>query len=81
VIDDSATILAQRAGVSRATAARLFQRLGYPSFKAAQQSLEKQHTGLGPTSQAHVNGVRRPEARRQVAPCATLPGDEPQGIR
>ena len=42
VIDNSATTLAQRAGVSKATAARLFQRLGYPSFKAAQRSLKEQ---------------------------------------
>jgi len=41
VIDNSATTLADRAGVSKATAARLFQRLGYPSFKAAQKGLRE----------------------------------------
>ena len=34
---ESATALAQRAGVSKATAARLFQRLGYLGFKDAQR--------------------------------------------
>lgn len=33
----SATELSQRAGVSNATTARFFQRLGYPSFKTAQK--------------------------------------------
>jgi DNA-binding MurR/RpiR family transcriptional regulator len=42
LIDNSATVLAERAGVSKATAARLFRRLGYPSFKAAQRSLREQ---------------------------------------
>jgi len=31
--------LAQRAGVSKATAARLFRRLGYPGYKAAQREI------------------------------------------
>jgi DNA-binding MurR/RpiR family transcriptional regulator len=64
VIDDSATTLAQRAGVSKATAARLFQRLGYPSFKAAQQSLKAQRAGpvpvrYGPALSRHAG--KRPE--------------------
>ncbi len=48
VMDDSATTLAQRAGVSKATAARLFQRLGYPSFKAAQKSLKAERAEPAP---------------------------------
>lgn len=48
VIDNSATALADRAGVSKATAARLFQRLGYPSFKAAQKGLKEAHAAPMP---------------------------------
>ncbi len=48
VIDSSATALATRAGVSKATAARLFKRLGYPSFKAAQRSLREQQAEPAP---------------------------------
>jgi len=38
IVDQSATQLASRAAVSKATAARLFKRLGYPSFKTAQRA-------------------------------------------
>lgn len=38
IYENSATQLAARAGVSKATAARFFKRLGYASFKAAQRS-------------------------------------------
>lgn len=64
VIDNSATTLAQRAGVSKATAARLFQRLGYPSFKAAQKGLKEARAEpvpvrYGPALQRHAG--KRPE--------------------
>jgi DNA-binding MurR/RpiR family transcriptional regulator len=64
MIDNSATTLAQRAGVSKATAARLFQRLGYPSFKAAQKGLREARAEpvpvrYGPALQRH--GGKRPE--------------------
>lgn len=47
----SATELAARARVSKATAARFFRRLGYPGFKAAQREAapEGAWTGPGPT--------------------------------
>lgn len=38
ILTSSATQLAARAGVSKATAARFFKRLGYASFRAAQRS-------------------------------------------
>ncbi|MGH6896695.1 MAG: MurR/RpiR family transcriptional regulator [Geminicoccaceae bacterium] len=38
IVEQSATNLAARAAVSKATAARLFKRLGYPSFKTAQRA-------------------------------------------
>ncbi len=38
IVEQSATLLASRAQVSKATAARLFKRLGYPSFKTAQRA-------------------------------------------
>jgi len=64
VIDNSATTLAARAGVSKATAARLFQRLGYPSFKAAQKGLKEARAEpvpvrYGPALQRHAG--KRPE--------------------
>lgn len=64
VIDNSATTLAGRAGVSKATAARLFQRLGYPSFKAAQKGLKEQRAEpvpvrYGPALRHHAG--KRPE--------------------
>jgi DNA-binding MurR/RpiR family transcriptional regulator len=38
IVEQSATDLAARAAVSKATAARLFKRLGYPSFRTAQRA-------------------------------------------
>jgi len=38
ILNNSATQMAAQAGVSKATAARFFKRLGYPSFKAAQRT-------------------------------------------
>ena len=40
--NEAATDLARHAGVSKATAARFFKRLGYASFKAAQQEVREQ---------------------------------------
>ncbi|GEO42883.1 hypothetical protein SAE02_70310 [Skermanella aerolata] len=37
----SASMLSVRAGISKATTARFFQRLGYPSFKSAQKEARK----------------------------------------
>ncbi|WP_108660314.1 MurR/RpiR family transcriptional regulator [Acuticoccus kandeliae] len=45
---ESATDLAQRAGVSKATAARLFQRLGYLGFKDAQKGAPKERPSAAP---------------------------------
>jgi DNA-binding MurR/RpiR family transcriptional regulator len=46
---DTATSLAAGAGVSKATAARFFKRLGYPSFKVAQrEAREKKAVPLAP---------------------------------
>lgn len=42
VRNEAATDLARAAGVSKATAARFFRRLGYASFKAAQQEVRQQ---------------------------------------
>lgn len=64
MIESSATSLALRAGVSKATAARLFQRLGYPSFKAAQKSLKEQRDAPVPVRYGPGLGrltERRPE--------------------
>jgi DNA-binding MurR/RpiR family transcriptional regulator len=64
LMDNSATVLADRAGVSKATAARLFRRLGYPSFKTAQKSLREQRAEPVPVrygpALAHPPG-KRPE--------------------
>ncbi|MGI9505552.1 MAG: MurR/RpiR family transcriptional regulator [Geminicoccaceae bacterium] len=46
VIEQSAAKLAERAAVSKATTTRFFQRLGYPSFKAAQRTAREQ--GIDP---------------------------------
>lgn len=48
ILDSSATQLAERAGVSKATAARFFKRLGYASFKAAQRSAREQGVNAMP---------------------------------
>lgn len=42
--NEAASDLARHAGVSKATAARFFKRLGYASFKAAQQEVRAQAT-------------------------------------
>ncbi|MEZ5934141.1 MAG: MurR/RpiR family transcriptional regulator [Alphaproteobacteria bacterium] len=42
VVEHSAARLAERATVSKATTTRFFQRLGYPSFKAAQKAAREQ---------------------------------------
>lgn len=52
--------LAERAGVSKATAARLFRRLGYPGFKAAQREMR-----AGPGS---APGNAAPEGARPAVP-------------
>jgi len=44
VVEQSAAQLAERATVSKATTTRFFQRLGYPSFKAAQKTAREQGT-------------------------------------
>lgn len=49
ILDNSATELAAQAGVSKATAARFFRRLGYPSFKAAQKSVREHGVSVLPT--------------------------------
>jgi DNA-binding MurR/RpiR family transcriptional regulator len=45
---DTATSLAATAGVSKATAARFFKRLGYPSFKVAQREAREKSVPLVP---------------------------------
>ncbi|MEM0906532.1 MAG: MurR/RpiR family transcriptional regulator [Pseudomonadota bacterium] len=50
---ESATALARRAGVSKATAARLFQRLGYLGFKDAQRQRDD-----GPAAAAAITRQR-----------------------
>lgn len=45
--NEAATDLARNAGVSKATAARFFKRLGYASFKAAQQEVRAQGEAPG----------------------------------
>lgn len=50
--------LAARAGVSKATAARLFRRLGYPGYKAAQREVrEIRHTLPGGSAPGGVPGA------------------------
>jgi DNA-binding MurR/RpiR family transcriptional regulator len=44
IVDQSATQLAARATVSKATAARFFKRLGYASFKSAQRATRERGT-------------------------------------
>jgi DNA-binding MurR/RpiR family transcriptional regulator len=41
----SATEISEKAGVSKATTARFFRRLGYPSFKAAQAAARTKAEG------------------------------------
>ena len=56
--------LAERAGVSRATAARLFRRLGYSGFKAAQREMRRPRLGsrgiVPPVSDAGAAAVSSP---------------------
>jgi DNA-binding MurR/RpiR family transcriptional regulator len=47
----SASELAQKAGVSKATTARFFQRLGYPSFKTARSAVRDAPAGSRATDQ------------------------------
>lgn len=44
----SASELSARAGASKATTARFFKRLGYPSFKTAQKEAKRQEEGPSP---------------------------------
>ena len=44
---ENAGSLAERAGVSKATAARLFRRLGYAGYKAAQREARAEEEGAG----------------------------------
>jgi DNA-binding MurR/RpiR family transcriptional regulator len=56
VLDQSASELAVRAGVSKATAARFFKRLGYSSFRAAKhdaRSLAGPQRGIAPAPTGH----------------------------
>ena len=46
IVEQSATQLAKRADVSKATAARFFRRLGYPNFKTAQKAAREE--GIDP---------------------------------
>jgi len=58
--------LAGRAGVSKATAARLFRRLGYPGYKAAQRELRTARAappaGASPAAPAHASTAPSPSA-------------------
>jgi DNA-binding MurR/RpiR family transcriptional regulator len=54
--NEAATDLARNAGVSKATAARFFKRLGYASFKAAQQEVREQAVAAREAAQAPIRG-------------------------
>ncbi|SFI51991.1 MurR/RpiR family transcriptional regulator [Albimonas pacifica] len=54
---ENAGSLAERAGVSKATAARLFRRLGYVGYKAAQRAARE---GSAPAVAAPVEGAAAP---------------------
>jgi DNA-binding MurR/RpiR family transcriptional regulator len=65
----AASALAERAGVSKATTARFFRRLGYPSFKAAQRQARLGEEGwLGaPSPQApRPSGAAQVELSRHL---------------
>jgi len=62
----SATDLSAQAGVSKATTARFFQRLGYPSFKTAQKIARSSEAGTGGPGVA-VRGMQRKAGRGQLA--------------
>lgn len=47
----SASDLSDRAGVSKATTARFFQRMGYPSFKTAQKQAREPTSGPSPEAE------------------------------
>jgi len=55
--------LAERAGVSKATAARLFRRLGYSGYKAAQREIREGGTPFSaPADTFGTNGIPHPGA-------------------
>ena len=62
----SASDLSSQAGVSKATTARFFQRLGYPTFKTAQKIARSSETGAGaPTLPARA--AQRKAGRGELA--------------
>ena len=61
----SATDLSARAAVSKATTARFFQRLGYPTFKTAQKIARSNETGVPPGLPARTS--QRKAGRGELA--------------
>ncbi len=60
VVLKSATDISAKAGVSKATTARFFRRLGYPSFKAAQKVAQSNTgDGSGRGAARHVTPARK----------------------
>ncbi|MCB9945874.1 MAG: MurR/RpiR family transcriptional regulator [Geminicoccaceae bacterium] len=69
IVERNATELAASVGISKATAARFFRRLDYPSFRAAQADVRGQGFGHPPLDYSerfpHLGG-RRPELSQHL---------------
>src|SRR5579872_3618928 len=66
----SATDISEKAGVSKATTARFFRRLGYPSFKAAQKvarSSNNVDTGQAPPQRVGARKAGRGDLAEHLA--------------